>query len=94
MAVLLLPLSFELHHASEHHGHHHCDITANHFDSHDESCSHLHFLSEINAIDFANSKEESHTHLYSTEITFSTVEVEESTLQTAQERGPPFLLFT
>ena len=94
MAVLMLPLGFELHHASEHHGHHHCDITTNHFDSHDENCSHLHFLSKVNAIDFDTLEEDVLASYYLSKTVFCTVEAENSTVQTTQERGPPFLLFT
>lgn len=94
MVVLMLPLGIELQHASEHHGHNHCDVTVNHFDSHDENCSHLHFLSKVNAIDFENSEESTHTSFFCSQIIFTSVEVENSTVTTTQERGPPFLLFS
>lgn len=92
MAVLLLPFGIELQHASEDHIHNHCDITAEHFDTHDEDCSHLHFLSKVNAIDFKVSSE--HVELVFVENQLFHYQ-SENTLSNHRYhslRGPPFLL--
>jgi len=87
-------MGLELVHASEHHGHNHCDITAEHFDSHDKNCAHLHFLSKVNAIDFSFIDEICDTDFIEHQIFHYQSENTALTYLTHGKRGPPFLLFS
>ena len=90
MAVFLLPFGFELQHASEHHKHNHCDVTAEHFDSHDEDCSHLHFLTKVNAIDFKISSDYVEFAFVEKELFHNQSEITLTTHLNHSQRGPPF----
>lgn len=92
MAVLFLPLGIELHHAKDH-SHKHCDLTIEHLDSHEEDCSHMHFLSKVDAIDFDSLHEYLEVDFYCIErTTFYYLEKSPSFPLSSYKRGPPFLL--
>ena len=86
----MLPFGIELQHASEDHGHNHCDITAEHFDSHDEDCSHLHFLTKVNAIHFKVSAEYHELVLGQNQLFHYQAENTLLTHLNHSQRGPPF----